>query len=148
MTGEEHEGRAFKVQDRRRFSETGEARTDAEVGEDSEAREAPPSRQAGKSHLQHDAAEARQNQANPQVPELDFAAFVISLSTQALAHLGEIPDPLDGSVRVDLNAARQMIDVLVILREKTKGNLDNAENGLLENALYDLRMKYVEKSRR
>jgi hypothetical protein len=83
-----------------------------------------------------------------QASELNFAAFVISLSTQALAQLGEIPDPVQGTVRVELNAARQMIDILVILRDKTKGNLDSAEKALLDSALYDLRMKYVEKARR
>jgi hypothetical protein len=51
-------------------------------------------------------------------------------------------------MRVDLIAARHMIDILAILRDKTTGNLDNAENSLLESALYDLRMKYVEKARR
>jgi len=146
MTGEEHEGRAFKVQDRRRFSETGEARPDVDAGEHApgQEKETAPTQEAT------DAA-AREYQKEPrqqQLPELNFAAFVISLSTQALAHLGEIPDPVEGAVRVDLNAARQMIDILVILRDKTKGNLDSAESGLLENALYDLRMKYVEKARR
>lgn len=143
MTGEEHEKRAFKVQDRRRFSETGEARPDADAGETPQEKESPPTQEAS------DAA-AREYQREPrqqQFPELNFAAFVISLSTQALAHLGEIPDPAEGAVRVDLSAARQMIDILVILRDKTKGNLDSAESGLLENALYDLRMKYVEKAR-
>lgn len=143
MTGEENEGRAFKVQDRRRFSETGEARPEADVGEAPQAASEPPSRPP-------DEAPERppEEQQQSQIPELNFAAFVISLSTQALAHLGEIPDPVERAVRVDLNAARQMIDILVILRDKTKGNLDSAENALLEKALYDLRMKYVEKARR
>lgn len=143
MTGEENEGRAFKVQDRRRFSETGEARPEAETVEASQTGNEAPNRPPDEA-LQHRQEEERHNH----VPELNFAAFVISLSTQALAHLGEIPDPVERVVRVDLNAARQMIDILNILRDKTKGNLDSAENALLENALYDLRMKYVEKARR
>jgi Domain of unknown function (DUF1844) len=145
MTGEENEGRAFKVQDRRRFSETGEARPDTDGGEDRQATAASASPQADEARVHKD---TEQEQQAHHSPALSFAAFVISLSTQALAHLGEIPDPTEGGVRVDLDAARQMIDILVILRDKTKGNLDNAENTLLENALYDLRMKYVEKARR
>jgi hypothetical protein len=144
MTGEEHEGRAFKVQDRRRFSETGEARPDAEGG-DARAEDLPPGQQSAESTAHQRAPAESESQ---RVPELNFATFIISLSTQALAHLGEIPDPVEGAVRVDLNAARQMIDILVLLRDKTKGNLDSAESGLLESALYDLRMKYVEKARR
>jgi hypothetical protein len=145
MTGEENEGRAFKVQDRRRFSETGEARPDADDGEDRQATAASAGPPAGEARVANDPGQERQSH---QVPALNFAAFVISLSTQALAHLGEIPDPVEGGIRVDLDAARQMIDILVILRDKTKGNLDNAEAALLENALYDLRMKFVEKARR
>jgi hypothetical protein len=80
-------------------------------------------------------------------PEITFASFVFSLSTQALVHLGEIPDPADGSTHVNLEGARQIIDILAILKEKTAGNLDPAENALLENALYDLRMRYVERAR-
>ena len=146
MTGEEHEGRAFKVQDRRRFSETGEARQDVEEAERPQEQEGAPQQQEATKEA--DALEDHGQSTHPHFPELNFATFVISLSTQALAHLGEIPDPVEGAVRVDLNAARQMIDILVILRDKTKGNLDSAESSLLESALYDLRMKYVEKARR
>jgi len=145
MTGEEDQGRTFKVQDRRRFSETGDARPDADdAGEKPQAAAASPAQPADEPHIHDEGAEQHQHQA----PELNFAGFVISLSTQALAHLGEIPDPVEGTVRVDLNAARQMIDILALLRDKTKGNLDTSENALLESALYDLRMKYVEKARR
>jgi uncharacterized protein DUF1844 len=73
---------------------------------------------------------------------------VISLSTQALAHLGEMPNPIDGTTRVDLNASRQIIDIIAMLRDKTKGNLDDAESALVDDALYDLRMKYVERAQR
>ncbi|OFV89813.1 MAG: hypothetical protein A3J75_03555 [Acidobacteria bacterium RBG_16_68_9] len=78
---------------------------------------------------------------------MNFSTFVLSLSTQALAHLGEIPHPVEGTTTVDLNAARQLIDILGLLREKTRGNLDKTEESLLQNILYDLRMRYVERSR-
>ena len=79
-------------------------------------------------------------------PEINFPTFVISLSTQALAHLGEIPDPTDGALRVELIGARQLIDILAMLKDKTRGNLDGDEAALLDHALYDLRMKYVERA--
>jgi hypothetical protein len=147
MTGEEDQKRSFKVQDRRRFSESGDARPDAGDGsKDPQDAADPPGPPPAEPHGHDEAAENHQHQTR--LPELNFATFVMSLSTQALAHLGEIPDPVDGAIRVDLIAARQMIDILAILRDKTTGNLDSAENSLLESALYDLRMKYVEKARR
>ena len=73
-----------------------------------------------------------------------FSTFVLGLSTQALLHLGEITDPTSGAVE----AAKQVIDILGIIERKTGGNLDQAESGLIEAVLYDLRMKYVEISRR
>ncbi len=79
--------------------------------------------------------------------EMSFSTFVMGLTTQALMHLGEIPDPVHQQVTHDLPAAKQMIDLLGILRDKTKGNLDAAEEQLLGEVLYDLRMRYVELSR-
>jgi hypothetical protein len=135
MMPEENEGqRGFKVQDRRRFSETGEPKE--ERSELPVASEAPAA----------DAGEQVSEKRGEYV-EINFSTFVISLSTQALAHLGEIPNPIDRSVVRDLESARQMIDILAMLGEKTKGNLERAEETLLENVLYDLRMRYVEASR-
>ncbi len=78
---------------------------------------------------------------------MTFSTFVMGLTTQALMHLGEIADPVNQQVGCDLPAAKQMIDLLGILRDKTKGNLDAAEEQLLGTMLYDLRMRYVEVSR-
>jgi len=78
--------------------------------------------------------------------EINFTTFVMGLTTQALMHLGEIADPQHPQPP-DLAAAKQMIDLLGVLRDKTKGNLDGAEEQLLASMLYDLRMRYVEVSR-
>ncbi|OGQ81184.1 MAG: hypothetical protein A3F90_03625 [Deltaproteobacteria bacterium RIFCSPLOWO2_12_FULL_60_19] len=75
---------------------------------------------------------------------MNFSTFVISLSTQALMHLGEIPSPLTGNVERDFAVAKQMIDILGMLRDKSRGNLDEQEARLMEDVLYDLRMRYVE----
>ncbi len=77
----------------------------------------------------------------------EFSTFVITLSTSAMLYLGEIPDPDGRKVEVNLPMAKHSIDLLVMLREKTKGNLTAEEQKLLDNLLYDLRIKYVTKSR-
>ena len=74
----------------------------------------------------------------------DLVAFVLGLSTQALLHLGEIPNPVSKAIERDLVAAKQVIDILGILREKTRNNLESAEESLLDSMLYDLRMRYVQ----
>ncbi|MFI5396988.1 MAG: DUF1844 domain-containing protein [Candidatus Binatia bacterium] len=139
---ERQEKRGFKVEDRRRFSEDGDVRPEPQVESGGPAvREGPAA--AGGTATSAPASERREA---PPLP-LTFATFVLSLSTQALAHLGEIPNPIDNRIATDLLAAKQMIDILGILREKTKGNLDSSESGLLDNVLYDLRLKYVERVR-
>lgn len=79
------------------------------------------------------------------LPTIDFPTFLVSLYHSALVHLGEVAE--DGEkVAVDRAMARQSIDILGMLCEKTKGNLTPDEEKLLQSMLYDLRMKYLEKS--
>jgi hypothetical protein len=80
-------------------------------------------------------------------PHLDFATFILSLSHSALMHLGEAPHPDDNEQRVSLPMAKQTIDLLGLLEEKTKGNLTGEEERLITQILFDLRMRYVEKSK-
>jgi len=75
--------------------------------------------------------------------EMNFASFLISLGTQAFMHLGDIPNPMTQQREKDLPAAKQMIDLLGELQEKTKGNLDADEERLLQQLLLDLRLRYV-----
>ncbi|OGP94790.1 MAG: hypothetical protein A2Z19_02945 [Deltaproteobacteria bacterium RBG_16_54_18] len=77
------------------------------------------------------------------MPELTFSAFVYSLSTSVLVHLGEITEPVTDKMEKNLPLAKQTIDILGILQEKTKGNLTPDEENLLNGFLYDLRMRYV-----
>jgi PBP1b-binding outer membrane lipoprotein LpoB len=76
-------------------------------------------------------------------PEINFASFVLSLSSSALYHFGEIPDPITNKMQRNLIMAKQTIDILGMLKEKTAGNLAKEEEALLSNLLYDLRMRYV-----
>jgi hypothetical protein len=80
----------------------------------------------------------------PDLPRVDFASFLISLGTSALYHLGQVADPETGApAEPDLPVARQTIDTLEILEEKTQGNLSEEEAQLLRNLLTDLRMRFV-----
>jgi uncharacterized protein DUF1844 len=78
------------------------------------------------------------------LPEMSFATLVLSLTTSALVHLGVPPEPTEeAKPKPNLPLARQTIDILEILQEKTRGNLDEAETKLLESVLHDLRLRYV-----
>lgn len=78
------------------------------------------------------------------MPEVTFMAFIMSLNTSALFHLGEIADPQTGEKLVDFSLARHAIDTLVLLQEKTKGNLDSDETEMLKNILYDVKLRFVQ----
>ncbi len=82
-----------------------------------------------------------------QLPELDFAMFILSLAHSAWVHLGDAPNPADGQREMNLPMARQTIDLLAMLQDKTRGNLDGDEERVLAQALYDLRTRYVEVAR-
>ncbi len=134
---EKQEGKGFTVQDRRRFSpETGEAR------EESSAQPAPSDETS--QPAQESTATAGSQPAQEVLPEINFSTFVISLSTQVLMHLGEMASPLSGKVEPDVPVAKQMIDILAMLKDKTRGNLSANEDQLMKDVLFDLRMKYVE----
>jgi len=81
------------------------------------------------------------------LPSIDFSTFVLSLSHSALVNLGDAPSPVDGRQDENLPMARQTIDLLALLELKTSGNLTGEEERVLQQALYDLRLRYVEVSR-
>jgi len=80
----------------------------------------------------------------PEKEGLDFSTFTLSLATSAQVHLGLVPNPSTGALEKNLALAKETIDLLGILQDKTKGNLNDQEAMLLEHVLYDLRMMYVE----
>ena len=79
--------------------------------------------------------------------QIDFSTFIMSLTSSAFYHLGDIADPETGKTETNLPAVNQTIDMLTMLREKTKGNLNEEENKLLEQLVYELQMKYVAKTK-
>ncbi len=81
-----------------------------------------------------------------QTAGVDFSTFILSLASSAMLHLGRMPDPTGESIRPDLGLARQSIDLLAMLHDKTQGNLSPEEGSLLDRLLHDLRVAYVEES--
>jgi hypothetical protein len=83
------------------------------------------------------------------LPEsLSFTAFVLSLASTAAIHFGDLPDPVSGErTALNLDGAAQMIEILSLLDQKTRGNLTAEERQMLEQLLYELRMRFVEASR-
>src|SRR5690606_21268569 len=83
-----------------------------------------------------------------ELPAIDLSTFVLSLSHSALVHLGDAPNPTGSEAETSLPLARQTIDLLALLQEKTKGNLTGAEEQMMDQVLYELRMRYVEVAKR
>jgi hypothetical protein len=129
---EEKKDSGFVVKDKRLFDESGKERPQEEA-ESSAAEEKPKIQESSPT-------EPKQESDYPQV---NFTNFVLSLSTSALFHFGDFPDPEGGKIEKNLPAAKQTIDILDMLNEKTKGNLNENENNLIQGVLYELKMRYV-----
>ena len=126
---EEENYKGYKVKDKRRIGkeEGGKDRNDA--GESRDWKEADGDKRKWGHH--------------DDSSSIDFTTFIMSLSTSSLIHLGEIDDPQTKKAEQNLPAARQTIDLIALLKEKTKGNLSPEEEGFLENILFDLRIRFV-----
>lgn len=154
---EEIEGKGFVIRDRRRFTEEGDTRQAEEPGKAAESGEAmepgtetreEAGQEAGRSPEKEAAsAEKQQRASETPLPEINFSTFIFSLNTSALLHLGEYPDPTSGKKETDLQMAKQTIDLIGMLEEKTRGNLTTDEENLIKHILYDLRLRYVQKSK-
>jgi len=131
------EGKGFVIKDKRRFDEDGDTRK--ETAE--EKKEAPD--QEENIRVQESQTETPHDDAESQLPEITFAGFILSLHTSALFHFGELEDPVTKEKKKNLSAAKQTIDMLSMLRDKTLGNLEDDETKLLDGILYELRMRYV-----
>jgi hypothetical protein len=126
----------FKVSDKRKFTSEGEPRAESDETF-RETQGTPPMAQSGE-------PQASTNPASPEGFQMTFETLVLSLSSTAMVQLGLIPEPTTNQPEQNLPAAKQTIDILEILQEKTKGNLDASESKLLDNVLYELRMTYLE----
>jgi len=98
---------------------------------------------------QEDDENVPKNEDDPEAPHaplapMDFSTFVLSLGSTAMVNLGQVPPPGAQEPTKDLPAAKQMIDIIGILQEKTRGNLTESEQQLIDSLLYDLRVKWVD----
>ncbi len=159
MAEDEKKGKDFKVVDRRiNFDEDSdssesppeavEADTDAEAPEAISDAEAPDAEAQKDEKPSEPSGPGCAEDSGQVLPPITFSTFVLSISTSALIHLGCTPDPTTGDCVKEIQAAKQTIDLLGILQEKTKGNLSKEEEELLKSILFDLRMRYVEETKK
>ena len=136
----EDEDKGYTVEDRRylHMSEEEKAKLREQAGPKETAKAA--AEEAFQEASQKAAAEAAQESPFPGV---SFSSFIFSLSSSAFVGLGAIPDPNTGKVEKNLPLVKQTIDLLGVLRDKTRNNLTQEEETLFDHLLYDLRMSYV-----
>jgi hypothetical protein len=135
------EKKDFIVKDRRIFSQ--DADDKQEVDENTAEQAAQPADDKPAEQESEEQPTAEEHEEEPQFPEINFPTFVASLNASALFHLGVIDDPASGKKSKNLPMAKQTIDILSMLEEKTAGNLAKDEADMLKNVLYDLRIMYV-----
>ena len=152
------EKKEFTVKDRRIFSEEHpdiSEKEETKKPEPGEAGEQTPDKQAKESASpkeelseegQKDSTEAAPEEEF-QLPEINFSTFLLSLNASALVNLGLIENPATGKIEKMLTMAKQTIDIMGMLEEKTSGNLTTDEEGLLKNILYELRLNYVKQKK-
>ena len=136
----EEEETEFRVTDKRIFRENGDIRDES-----------------SEKHPQSESESGAPETADSRIPaaemppehgiRIDFTSYTLSYYTQGLVLLGEVPNPYTNKKEEDIEGARHMIDILSMLEEKTKGNLSAQEQQLLESVLYELRMKFMAKTK-
>ena len=134
----EKKEKSFVIKDKRIFDESGDVRKETETL----TQEKPLETKAEKAQ-QPPVEKSQEPSTEEYLPEMNFANFVLSLSTTAMFHFGDFPDPVSRKAEKNLIAAKQTIDILGLLQTKTEGNLDENEKSLLDGLLFELRMRYV-----
>lgn len=123
------QGSGFVIKDKRHFGESAEEQKQEET------------KTAGAEEKQKGPEPTKQGESD--YPPVNFTNFILSLSTSAFFHFGDLAESEDAAPQKNLPAAKQTIDILNMLNEKTKGNLDKNESGLLQGIIYELKMRYV-----
>ena len=126
----------FIIKDKRIFAEE-------DKDQDKTEEKAEPIDEKATAEEPEKVAEPEEDQEDFQLPEINFATFIFSLNHSVLVHLGVMEDPATGKMVKNLPLAKQTIDILGMLEEKTHGNLTGDEEKMLKNILYDLRMIYI-----
>jgi len=159
MSESEEENQGVKIVDRRRFNTEGEAKgsDDESTAKESSPKKEPAAKKAdetkssandskdsGSPDGESAQEQVRLTEQDAGMAPLDFSTFIMGLAHQALILLGQVEDPYSGQKTVNMEGARQTIDTIAILEEKTRGNLTANEEKLIIEALAGLRMAYVE----
>jgi hypothetical protein len=140
---EEKKDKSYVIRDKRIFAETGDVRRNEES-----PTQAKPLDTQSEPECQETEKESPEFSREEAFPEVNFVNFVLSLSTTAMYHFGDFPDPISQKAQRNLAAAKQTIDILGMLRSKTEGNLDDNEKSLMDGLLFELRMRYVKEKDR
>jgi len=132
------EEKGFVIRDRRSLDEKGELK-------DKTPKEEEKNQESTKQERKEQAQKKRPEERTetPPLPEANFTALIFSLSSTALFHLGDIPDPQTGEKKTDLSLAKHTIDTIAMLQQKTTGNLTEEEQKFTESILTDLRWRFV-----
>lgn len=117
---------SIKTRDNRLFNADGSIREDKDAPETTPPSDSTPS----------------------STPEIDFNTFILSLASSVQIALGSVPHPITQKTEINLSHAKQTIDILGMIETKTHGNLNPDESGLLKHILYQLRMQYIEQSKK
>ena len=134
MSEEEIQGPGFTVRDKRTFDSQGEVKESVKAEREEEKK---------KDKDREEEKEKEKEKGAVPLPEVNFSSFILSMSSSTLLHFGEIADPQSGEKKKDMALAKQSIDIISLLKDKTKGNLTEEEEKLLDHLLYDLRMRFV-----
>lgn len=132
MSDDKNEEKGFKVEDRRTSSGA-----EGNKGES-------PEPEAGSSDKEKEGPNKSPQGDTDDVVKVDFSTFIFSLFSSALIQLGDMADPITGAMDQNLTAAKQTIDIIDIMREKTVGNLSEEEGKLIDNAAAELKWKYLD----
>jgi hypothetical protein len=139
----ESEDKGYTVEDRRYLHLSEEEKAKARAEEGKRTAKDAAAEEAFQEASQKATAATGQTEERARLPEITFASLLVSLSSTAFVSLGAVPDPESGKMDKNLPLAKQTIDLLGMLREKTRNNLTVEEENLFDHLLHDLRMAYV-----
>jgi hypothetical protein len=143
----EKKKKKFTITDKRKFDEKGNLKKEFAESKKTAASEKKENKTEKKSAAAQTGQKKSENTSRQKEPvPQDFSTFILSLSTSTYIYLGILEDPVRKEKKVNLEAATQMIDILAMLKEKTKGNLASNEEQLLDSILYELQMQFLKKS--
>jgi hypothetical protein len=149
MTDETQTPKESKIQivDKRRFDQQGQERS----AEDSDQKQTQAAASSASGQTTSEATPSgafTMAENTPEEEPVAFTSFIMSLATQVLVQLGEMPPPQGMEIPLDLEAARQTIDIMTMLQRRTKGNLSQEESRFMEEVLHSLRISFINAKKR